>query len=179
MWEVTNYTFDTRMFGHPDIIVKVANEDPETIIESVGLYVCPMRVKHAIPFQNPEDVKHETSDSLCTSQHSEIYLVVKIKPNKDNNVVYNVLKKMNDDYIQKNKDISDEIFLIEQCPLLNNLQIDPEEAYGGLYTRGSMIYSHYPNIKTAFETLAQEGLINSEVFMNVYEDFAKKIASCV
>jgi len=185
MWSVTNYTLQEKDLFNTKLVVKIENRDNENLIKSMGLFVSPSRLKDLIPFSDPKDKIEEKEGSIAMMQHSTIMLAIKLRNKENVSYIYDILKKMNDDYVDKAKqqdkefnkpskgflDLSDCIYYI---PILSHLDIEED-----IYVRGDMIYSEHKNIQLTFEELAKHNLIDKELFMQVYEDFAKKINQCL
>lgn len=186
MWSVTNYTLKEENNFSSNLVVRIENEDDEKIIKAVGLFVNPSSLGDLIPFSDPVDKIEEKHGSKAEMRHSTIMLAIKLR-NKENVLyVYDILKKMNDDYVDKAKEKDKETYKHCKCewfnlsdaisyiPILDHLDIESD-----IYVRGYMDYCNHNNIQLTFEELAKYNLIDRELFMQVYEDFAKKINQCL
>jgi len=189
MWSVTNYTLKKKDLFNNNLVVKIENEDNEHLIKSVELFVFPGKLKDLIPFSDPKDKIEEKKSYSTIIKHScsGIMLAIKLKNGENMSYVYNILKKMNDNYIDKAKEkdrieprdygiLGPDFF--EYTPILYNLDIESDIYVRGVYVRGDIVYSQHKNIQLTFEELAKHNLIDKELFMQVYEDFAKKINQC-
>ncbi len=82
---------------------------------------------------------------------------------------------MNDEDVEKRKeDKSDSIWkkFIVPIPILDRLKLEDN------YVAGYTFYDSVMNIKTVFDLLVENKLIDAKVFGQVYEDFATKISLC-
>lgn len=188
MWSVTNYTLKEENNFSNNLVVRIENEDDEKIIKSVELFVNPSRLRDLIPFSDPIDKIEEKLGSIAEMRHSTIMLAIKLRNKQNVSYVYDILFKMNDDYVNKCKEKTKEVYkdtwfnitdYIVSTSILPDLNIESDIYVKGLYYNRHIDYNRYKKVQLTFEELAKHNLIDRELFMQVYEDFSKKINQCL
>jgi len=185
MWTVTNYNLTEKDLQSFHIVTKIENNE-NTMINAIGLFINPVNIKHIIPFIHTDTKVEKAGSIMMMTDDSLICLSIKLNNKDDVSHIYDILKLMNEEYVTKklekeweeyNKSekksfITPDCFLI--FPILDDLEIHSDN-----HIQGIIRYHDCRKIQLVFEELSRHHLIDKTFFSQVYEDFSNKIQKCI